>query len=1690
VEKKRNGSVRAAYPGGKRRWRNAALALMLLTGGVSSAAGFEPATIQAAELNEAVRLLSANRPVYASSSLGGGTPNLAADCLADTRWESVWQKDPQWIYLDLGKTADVSSVEIDWEGAYSTAYKLQVSDDELNWRDVYDTTDGRGGKEKIELETKAQSRYIRLFSTRRSQAAYGISIWEFRVYGTGALNDDPRPAPVNLALNRPVTASSLEIDEHLNRPENERPVPGNYLAENATDGNRNTRWASMFRADSWIYVDLGERKEIGGVRFDWENSYARAYDIQISDDARNWKTIYRQLDGSGKKEQVDLYAEARYVKMQGLARSNDYGYSLFEFEVPGYREGDNKPVYDIPELPTIEKVQVGAGSYETGDLSQLEPRSPKFVSEKLKAPFPSNDWWQSLLIFNLGESNGVITLPFKNKYTTMGLAVMTPGAGYASSDGGSVNADGEPDLYINEASINPADVQTTVTGYGDYSVDVVMSDDETEKMKTTFVKGSPYLYNTFENPDAVVLRTANLTRIYDESGRTIELQDGDVVTADHLGLEITNTDRAPVPETFERNYGVFAPPGTTFMKLGDTIKIKFAGDETYLSLAALPSADDLSLYRLHGYAFVTDTAVDYDYNAESALVTTRFTAVTESKRETFPNETLATLLPHQWKITTSELTGLTYPSVRGTLKVHAGNTFTTQDRFSGLLPQFAEPSGSAGYSRVQLSAYLDMLDADIAAGLMSRDPYWQGKKLHPLAMGVLVSDQIGDTDRRDMYLDTLRSILTDWYTYSEDEPQHSHYFHYSPAWGSIFPYASGFGLNTGLTDHHFTYGYYAFASAVLGQYDEDFVRDYGNMVEHLIRDYANPSRTDDMYPWMRNFDPYEGHSWAGGFADNASGNNQEAAGEALFGWVGQFMWGEVTANTDYRDAAIWGFTTELKAAEQYWFDYDGDNFLPGYAHETAGHVYGSAYAYTTFFSGDAEHIYGIHWLPLGEWMSAYGRDPQKAAKLYDGLLEDIRKQSGGSANSERSWQHIIWPFQALSDPQAVLAKWDASLMQQNEIFNAYWFTHSMNALGSRTADIWSDDPAVTVYKGANGYAAQIWNPSSSAKTVGFYDASGKVGSAVVHPKAIVQVDPKKETVTEPDHSSGIRYLDRTDWTLTASADLGSDPVSNMIDGNLSTRWTSGSAQNPAQWFRLDLGSKQSFDTLFMNSGTSGGDYARGYDVFVSDNGEDWSEAVASGEGQSAGIAVDLGAQQARYIRVELTARTDSWWSIAELRLASFNGGSDDNEEPGEPEEPETPLPGNGPGSREDWQATTFADNGTDIASAMLDGDLSTRWTSGRPQTNGQWVTVDLGQLSAVDTVVLNSAGAIGDSADGFRILLSADGRSWSEPVAAGRRSDTSLVRATFPQQAARYVKVVQTGESSNWWSIAELDVQHNGTGKLKALTAEGWAVEASSSASGQEPNAVLDGDSGTRWSTGTEQRAGQWLMLDFGQTTEFSQLVLDSTGSADDYSRGYAVSVSDDGVDWSVPVAQGTGAGAHVVASFAPQSARYARVELTADHSQWWSISGLSVFAADKDDSAPDDGLPTLLDRTDWIVTTSMPERADYAISAMLDGDVSSRWSSGEVQSPGQWIAVDLGAETAFSRVQLASPSAPDDYARAYTIETSADGIDWTQAASGEGTSNGIDAAFDASRTARYIRVTQTGSSEYWWSVAELNVYR
>ena len=129
----------------------------------------------------------------------------------------------------------------------------------------------------------------------------------------------------------------------------------------------------------------------------------------------------------------------------------------------------------------------------------------------------------------------------------------------------------------------------------------------------------------------------------------------------------------------------------------------------------------------------------------------------------------------------------------------------------------------------------------------------------------------------------------------------------------------------------------------------------------------------------------------------------------------------------------------------------------------------------------------------------------------------------------------------------------------------------------------------------------------------------------------------------------------------------------------------------------------------------------------------------------------------------------------------------------------------------------------------------------------------------------------------------------------------------------------------------------------------------------------------------------------------------------------------------------------------------------------------------------------TALPRTGWTATASPSSTTDVP-ARMLDGSASTRWSSGQPMANGNTVTVDLGASRTFSRVVMDSGPSTSDYARGYQIAVSTDGSAWRQAGSGTGTSALISASI-GTQTARFVRVTQTGSASSWWSIAEFNLF-
>jgi CxxC motif-containing protein (DUF1111 family) len=285
-------------------------------------------------------------PVRAQAS-SAERPDLDGPAAIDhdnaTRWGSRFTDD-EWLTLDYGATQTITRVRIDWEAAHASAYLLQVSEDGSSWTTIKSVTDSVGGTEDL-TGLNGQGRYLRMQGVKRA-GQYGYSILEIQAFtGTPAA---PTPSPDLPAPELPIDLTHPGVAIRPVAATSSTPENGGMAAGMAIDGKPGTRWSSRPEDGAWINFDFGAPTAIGYMKLTWEQSYGKIYTVLTSNDGVTWTQLRHVGTGKGGVEEFfNLGFRARYLRLQGVARATQYGYSLFEveFKTPG---SDNT----LPDAPT------------------------------------------------------------------------------------------------------------------------------------------------------------------------------------------------------------------------------------------------------------------------------------------------------------------------------------------------------------------------------------------------------------------------------------------------------------------------------------------------------------------------------------------------------------------------------------------------------------------------------------------------------------------------------------------------------------------------------------------------------------------------------------------------------------------------------------------------------------------------------------------------------------------------------------------------------------------------------------------------------------------------------------------------------------------------------------------------------------------------------------------------------------------------------------------------------------------------------------------------------------------------------------------------------------------------------------------------------------------------------------------
>jgi len=699
-------------------------------------------------------------------------------------------------------------------------------------------------------------------------------------------------------------------------------------------------------------------------------------------------------------------------------------------------------------------VRVGAGGYL---LQRPKPCKPLpdvlYKTGNVTGPMVTNQWWSSLVFTKYSQP--LFTHPLMIRCTESGLTVNYPGAAIKGGAAGIFGVGGnDGDLKIAHstgATFPSADCD----GYSDWFVSAAFANGPAT-LRASFGHGSPFVYCLVGGGDVVVnFKKAPLVWSGAENDAVI----GVTANGNH--------------------YGLFGPTGSAWSGLNSASFVNASKGKTHFSFALLPDnkPETLALFKKHAYSHVQDTRVDFSVEKGVVKSTYRFSTKAYEGSET---KTLFAMYPHQWKYTKTPLTAMTYGSVRGTMKLAEGSEFITELPVQGLLPMF--PSEGIGDKQRMLGYLKDEADKK-SPGFA--DTYWEGKYLGRLATLSGIAEVCGEPSLQKQFIDEIKRRLENWFSAvpGKDKPV----FYYNKTWGTLIGSPPSYGSDTLLNDHHFHYGYFIRAAAEVARLDPAWAKEWGPMVEMVMREIASTDRQDKLFPYLRCFDIYAGHSWASGNADFADGNNQESSSESLNAWYGMILWGQATGQTAIRDAGLFLFNTERTAVEEYWFDVSGTNYPKDFPNVALGMVWGGKGAFGTWFSADIDCIHGINWLPFTPASIYMGRHPEYVKKNHDRIV--AKRKTGGDYNS--GWGDLLVMFNALQDPAVGTKYFDANPKCKLEGGNSHAFMYhwiqTLEKLGISDASITADYPMVNVFKKGMARTYVAYNYDSQPLTVTFSD---------------------------------------------------------------------------------------------------------------------------------------------------------------------------------------------------------------------------------------------------------------------------------------------------------------------------------------------------------------------------------------------------------------------------------------------------------------------------------------------------------------------------------------------------------------------------------------------------------------------------
>ena len=718
-----------------------------------------------------------------------------------------------------------------------------------------------------------------------------------------------------------------------------------------------------------------------------------------------------------------------------------------------------------------QRVQAGAGAYwlNAKGTDPETPAAPGRTEAMLRTAAQTNQWYSSLIFSPTPEV--IYAQPLTFRPTPAGLEVALPRQVVVPT----VRKDTEihyphadPVLVAPEAFVP---VAPKLSAAWDWSIEVAFGQGA-DLMRATVLHGSPFTY----------LRVS---------------RGGYRLTLPEAGSRLPAPDpRMLVLRAKGRTWAFFGPTGVVWEPAGERQwLVRLPAGKDHLAVAALPdeAPETLALFLRHAYAFPGATRVAWRYDQAASRVETTFQAEVQAL-EGARVPPLLGLYPHHWhgNASVADRLGPAYDSLRGKIRLLAADAFQVTVPYGGFVPWW--PGLKAPERRAELQELLDQ-DRRNARRMMleiGNGPYWQGKGLQRIAHLMSVAEQQGDQALRDQLLALMKGRIESWFSGESRKT----YFQHSRKLGTVVAHPEEYFSIAQMNDHHFHYGYWIRTMAEIALRDPAWASrsQWGAMTDLLVADIATTTRGGADFPFLRAFDPYEGHAWASGIGLGPYGNNQESSSEAVNAWVGLILWGEVQGDRALRDLGVWLYTTEIQSIQHYWFDLHHLVLPPAYKNTEVAMLFGGKYAHNTWWTDEPRQIKGINLLPITPASLYLGRDPGYVVRS----LAELPAQSATHALTGRQpdppdiWQDIFAKYLALADPQAARAAWKrwGAVEFGDTRSHAFHWIQSLGEMGTPDFSLTADAPLACVFRRPDGVRTYLaYNAGSAPLVVTFSDGT-------------------------------------------------------------------------------------------------------------------------------------------------------------------------------------------------------------------------------------------------------------------------------------------------------------------------------------------------------------------------------------------------------------------------------------------------------------------------------------------------------------------------------------------------------------------------------------------------------------------------